>query len=578
MNESEKRFILENFRSRSPRQIARELGIKERKVVKFIEEHKGDEAHPEVVEVKDEEAAKPAGIVSTIIEVALIVLLGIIVYSGSLSGSLLWDDNILITSNNFIKDTRNIPAMFTKPITYMTDDVSNFYRPLQMFTYALNYRWAGLDPRIYHATNLFFHIMAAVFIYFLIRLVIKNGVASLIASLLFVSHPIQTEAVSYVSGRADPMVLMYMAFSAVMYILAARRGKSGWIFLILAIVSFAKALLCKEIALVLPLILIAYDLIYGRRFSLKALYFLGISLFYIYLRKTSLNFPAPNITEMTTLGQRLPVIFHSLALYIRKLVVPSDLHMEYPLAIPASGDPLVIFGILFALAAAALAIFKRNSKAVLLGIAWFAITYAPLSNIMPLNAFFSEHWIYIPSVGICMLIGYFASKAIGKGKIAATATIALSSALIFFYSAGTIKQNAYWKDPESFYRNTIKYNPASARLYFQLALYYFQGGQIDKGIEESLTAIKIDPKYSAAYENLAAGYLLKNEADKALEAAEKAVSLKPDSYMAHFNLGSAYARKGLLDKAIEETQKSLSLRPDFEMARKNLEQLNSYKK
>jgi len=567
MNPEHKKYILDNIHKKSINKIAQELGLKERKIRRFLEKQKQKKKPLE----SKEEIRPHIKKTTLLVSILLIIILGFFVYSNSLNGEFIWDDEILIVDNVYIKDSHSIPGLFTKDITYGTFDKSNFYRPLQILTYVLNYAIGKLDTKVYHLTNIIFHILVAMILYWLINLIFKNNFLSLITSLLFVSHPIHTEAVSYISGRADPMAVLFMLLTMILYIKYSHDNKIYFYFL--SFISYFLALLCKEIALVTPLLLLAYDYIYIRikESSKRHIPFLLLGLIYIFLRKTVLNFPVKNIIAETTFFQRLPVIFQSLTMYFKKLLLPFDLHMEYALVVPPITNIQVILGILITLVLImTLVIVREKEKAVSFSIAWFFINYLPISNIFPLNAFFAEHWIYTPSLGLFILAGWIVIKAFYKGIIF---RLIVSLSLLFllgYNSYLTRQQNHYWSTRKYFYERTLKYNPNSSRVYHRLSILYFDNGEIDKGIEYAKKALDIAPDFVEVHENLAAAYLIKGFYDMAIDECEKALKIAPNSVYAHLNLGNAYFKKGWNDKAIIEFNKVISINPSNANAHSNL--------
>lgn len=504
----------------------------------------------------------------------LVITVGFAAYSNSLTNKFLWDDELLIVNNEYIKDLHNAPALFTKSITYGSSIESNAYRPLQMLTYALNYTVSKLDVRAYRLTNIAIHILVAIMLYWLTQLVSKNEVLSLITALIFVSHPIHTQAVTYISGRADPLAALFILLSSIFYIKYSH-NKNKISFYFLSILSFLLALLSKETALIVPLILLAYDYNYRslRKVSLKRhTPFFLFGLIYIVLRKTVLNFPVEKtIIDVTTFLERTPVIFKSLTMYFKKLIIPLNLHMEYEPIVPPIADIQVILGLAITSILILTAImYRKRERLIPFSIAWFFINYLPISNIYPLNAFFAEHWIYTPSLGLFILAGWAVVKIYEKGRILKQPVCLVLATLLVCNFCLTVKQNGHWKEPEHFYKRLLKYSPNSFRVHYRLALLYFRKAMIDKGIEESKKSLKINPDYVPTYENLAAGYIIKGWHDKAIDICEKVLKMNPDSDILHNNLGIAYSAKGRDDKALIEFKKAIAINPNYTEAHNNL--------
>lgn len=509
-----------------------------------------------------------------LISFAIIAITGFVIYANSLSGEFIWDDELLIVNNRSIKEVQYVPNLFTKNITYGTAIESNLFRPLQMLTYALNYAGWKLDQRVYHLTNVVLHILVAIMLYKLAQLISGNQVLSLSAALLFITHPIHTEAVTYISGRAESLVALFTLASSILYMqFSVNRSKIAFYFLSLA--SFILALLCKEIAIVVPLLLIAYAYIYRGQKRLPFLFhlpFFLIGLVYILLRKTILNFSVgKTIIDRFSLFERIPVIFESLTLYFSKLLFPLNLHMEYEPIIPPMTDVRVILGAVIAsLLIFLFFVYRKKEKLVSFSIAWFLINYLPVSNIYALNAFFAEHWIYMPSLGLFILAGLIVAKIWQRERIFKNLISVFIISLLICYSYLTMKQNRYWNNPEDFYKRTLRYAPRSPRLHFRLGLLYFRKGMLDQGIEQTKKALQIDPGYLLAYGNLVAGYLKKGLPDQAIAVGERGLQIGSDSDTLLNNLGIAYARGGRHEEALVCFKKALLLNPDNAQAHNSL--------
>ena len=487
----------------------------------------------------------------------IIIALGFIIYANSLTNEFIWDDTNLIAENNYLKSLKSPGGLFDKNITYGTGEPSNFYRPLQMLLYKVNYMLLGLDVRSFHFTNILIHILAALMVYKLAYFLSGKHMAGFISGLIFVSHPINTEAVTYIAGIADPLALLFILLALTTYI-----GKG---FYAISIASFAAALLSKEIAIVTPLLLIAYDYTHnkGMKESLKRLWpFLAMGVAYIILRKTMLNFPTPEVDSIYKGAAAVLIVFKCLAMYFMKLILPLGLHMEYAIPAPALFDPYVMAGIAISVILVSALVFTRKTNGLLsFSIAYFLITYVPISNIYPLNAAFAEHWIYIPSAGLYILLAWAITKVYENKKALGRLLIVLLAIAVIANSYLTMKQNEIWGDAEKFYRGILKHSPGRPWIYTNLGTYYISKNEIDKSIEILKEGLEINPGHTGLYENLSNAYLSKEWYDQAIEVCDKGLTIDNNSPVLRNNLGVAYYRKGQYDNAITEYKKAISINP-----------------
>lgn len=507
-----------------------------------------------------------------IFSVLLIIVMGLVVYANSLKGAFVYDDQIWIGENNSIAGWENLQKIFTSNIGAGAGRKYNFYRPLLSLTLMADYSLGGADVRVYHLTNVLFHISVALCIYWLVNILFSQNLLSLLSALFFVVHPIHTEAVSYISGRGDPMCVFFLLLTFIFYIKQPRpRVVSA--FLISA--CYLLAIFSKENAVILPFLILMYHCFFGG-FKFNRFLEIGvITLIYAILRSTVLYFPAASTEVHSTLLERIPGFFVAITNYTRLLIFPFNLHMEYGDFLFSLNNPKALFGILILFSAIVYA-FKsvKKDRLVSFSIAWFLVALFPESNIYRINAYMYEHWLYLPSIGFFLILANYLSWAYNNRKLKIFAVMTIVG-LLFFYSYLTTKQNAYWRDPVSFYQRTLQYSPFSARLYNNLALLYSSSGDKEEAIKLFKKAISINPKYSEAYNNLAVVYTDIGKYAVAIELYKKAIAVNPDAIEidlagAYSNLGNAYGKAGQYDEAVAIFKKAIEMNPNLASTYNNL--------
>ncbi len=508
--------------------------------------------------------AKKAGLA---VAIALIAILGFAVYANSLNGQFIWDDNHQVKNNAYVKDRTQILKIFSEDIGSGAGRKYGFYRPLQILTYVFDYSLWNLNVRGYHLSNILLHILTALTIFWLINLLYNNFRVALFTSLLFVVHPVHTEAVSYISGRADSLAALFMLLAVICYIKSL--GQRQLSFSILMLVSFTLALLSKESTLILPLVLLLYHYSFKQRLKIKPfLPVLTLTLLYIILRLTLLKFLLSFGSASTTLGQRLPGFFVALSNYLRLIVLPLNLHMEYGQGLFSLSHPQVILGILLLLGLFIYLIKKRQSPNLIsFGLSWFLLTLLPVANLYPVNAYLAEHWLYLPSVGLLLILAYGLNSLYQTRRPQA---LILLISLLTFYSYLTIKQNNYWRKPITFYQRTLRYAPESARAHNELGLTYFTLGNYEAALASCKKAIQLKPDYARSYNNLGVIYRGLGQDEQAIEAYKKAIQLSPDCAEGYNNLGNVYYGFGKIEQIIPLYKKAIQLNPNYAQAYYNL--------
>jgi len=490
----------------------------------------------------------------------IIIILGLCVYFNALRGTFIWDDEFVVRQNHLIRSWSNIPAVFTRNVASGGGggEILTFYRPLQIFTYMADYSLWRLIPAGYHLTNIALHIAASLALCWFVTLLFQDTLLSAIAGALFIIHPIHTEAVAYITGRADPLVAVFVFLSLIFYIRQARsRTTMPYAF---AVAMFILAYVSRENSLILVLLYLLYHYTFKEKLDRKRfLPFCAITLLYIFLWMRLLrSYNTPDVWSSTLL-QRLPGFFVALATYIRLLFLPLGLHMEYTTKLFSITHPAAVLGMALFAALLACALWSRTrNQLVFFSIAWFFITLFPSSNLIPLNAYMAEHWLYLPSVGF-FLIGAQGLSRLYRSKNARGLAVACIIGILLFYSSATIKQNTYWKDPITLYEHTLRFAPESGALLNNLGITYAYAGENEKAIACLTKAIRVEPNLPQAYNNLGFTYLRTGRTDEAISLCRKAIQINPYYANAYSNLATAYFRKGEYAPAIEYCDKAREL-------------------
>jgi len=485
----------------------------------------------------------------------IIAALGLIVYANSLNGAFIWDDEYLVRDNAYIKSWGNLPRIFTEDIGAGVGHRFTFYRPLQMLSYMLDHSLWGLNVRGYHLTNVVFHVLAAWAVFGLIMALYKEERLALWTGILFVIHPVHTEAVCYISSRADPMFAFFLLLTAVFYI--KNLDSKCLISCFGMAAAYACALLSKEMAVILPGLLLLYHYAFGRRISWKPfLTLVTLAGLYVVSRMTVFNFAMEDPQQASSLVQRLPGFFAALAGYFRLILLPFNLHMEYGKALFRLSDPTAVAGVLIFLLLLSYLYKKRNERGlVFFGLAWFLLALLPVSNLFPINAFMAEHWLYLPAIGL-FLIAAKGLDNLYKNEGLSYFYIAVAIGVVAFYSGITVMQNHYWNDPITFYGRSLGYAPKSVRMHNGLALAYYEAGDQDKAISTYKDAVKALPDSASMYNNLGALYMATGKGAPARESFLRAIELDQDYGEPYGNLAIYHFRNKEYILAIEYYDKA----------------------
>jgi len=564
MKSEDRKYIREHAGKIPLADIARKLGIKERKVRKIAEEEK-----EKTKKQKDDAAPEELRKSGNALFVSLIIILGFVVYFNALKGAFLYDDAKLVKNNVYIRNTSYLGSVITRDIFAGCGGRSNFYRPIQIISYMADYAFWKLNPQGYHLTSVILHILTALAFYFLARKLFKDRLLAFLAGAFFVMHPVHTEAVSYIAGRADLLCALFATTFFICYV-KSLRGE-GLIWHAAGATSLLLACLSKEYSLIIIPLILVYHLSFEEKFKAAPLLPAVIIMAgYAALRIFVLHFPAPRGLIPSTFIQRLPGFFIAITEYLRLLVFPFNLHMEYGTVFFSFTHPEAIAGIaLFAGSIIYAFKIKQANRLIFFSVAWFFVALLPISNLYPINAYMAEHWLYLPSFGFFLIAADIFRKLYERGRLRyAAASVIICLAI--FYAALTIKQNNYWKDPMFFYQRTLRYHPDNERMQTSLGNEYIIRGNYEKAIEAYRMAVEINPKYREAYNNLGYVYSELRRNEEALQMYKKVIELDPLFPQAYNNIGIAYSDSGNVEEAIKAYKKAIELWPYYAEAYNNL--------
>ena len=519
--------------------------------------------------------------------IILIIISGFLAYHRSiLKGVFLFDDTALILENPLTKNLSYLKTIFTTHLYHGSGIYSNFYRPIQSLSYMFDYYFWKLDPFGYHLMNVVIHIFSAILVYFLIYLISKNRLVGLIAALLFCVNTVLSWPVNYVASRADLLSALFFLASIVLYVLYRenRSNKAKAFLYLFSIACFIFAVLSKEVAIILPFILLLYLYCFPERShrekkpapSLIWVFFL-IAGVYIALRVTALNFAEGRLLETTTapipLYNRLLTTAKVLVIYLRLLLVPVGLHMEWNIE-PARSffQDEVFLSCVALLAIGGFSYFLlRTSRLKFFSVMWFFIMLAPYSNIFPLAYFMGEGWLYLPSTGFFALIAIYFFEISQKSRLWGVIIGAIFIFMISSYVLLTIRRADVWANPLDLYLEILKYSPDNTKARINLGVLLAQKGLDEEALKKYKEVVNITgDKASDAHSSIGNIYADKGMYDMALEEFKQAVEMAPHDYVAITNIGIIYKKKGNFQEAEKWYRKAIDVSPNYDLAYNNL--------
>lgn len=518
---------------------------------------------------------------------------GLIIYFLPLHNSYFhFDDKFSIERNPVIQQL-NVNDLFE---TFNT-------RFLVGISFAINYGLSGMDPFYFRLTNVLIHILNAFLVYILLKLILslpsinselksRLKILPLFISFLFLSHPIQTETVNFITQRFVLLATFFYLWTLILYlqfdIYRKRRFYLG------AILTSISAMFCKEFTVTLPVMIIVMDfcLFQKQNINLKPhikrilpflclLLIIPLTLLNTSSKATGVaNIAHSQYTEVSnqnsimkkmdiTQAQGVTISRHEYFLtqlnvirtYLKLLFIPVNQNIDHDYPISHRLDLTTSLTGLFFLLLIILGILKSRSESLMaLGILWFFVTLSVESSVIPIGHVMAEYRLYLPSIGMLIFSIYLLSRLDQK----------LFMSLIFFLivsaSILTIHRNYIWSDEIKLWQDTMIKSPLKRRAYSNLAYLY----TVNHKYSEALTILKNEHKLfpldAEDYINYAYIYKETNDLDSALSNALKAVELEPSNADYHRQAGFIYLKQHRLTEAVNAYANVLKINKNKESA------------
>jgi hypothetical protein len=499
----------------------------------------------------------------------IIVSVTAIAFSPSLNnGFTNWDDDTYVTNNPDIRGftLHNVVKVFSS--SYAAS-----YQPLTMLTYMAEFSIFGLNPVVFHSTNLIVHIVNSLLVFLLLYLLSGNCFAGAVAALLFAVHPLRVESVAWVAERKDVLSMLFFLLSLFAYNSFLKKGLQKYYWLCMA--AFVFSLLTKPIAVSQPIVLFLIDYLHDKKQNKKLLlqktpFFVIAAVFVVITLVTQHSSGAINTISALPFFQQSCIPFYGIVFYIVKTIFPLHLSALYPFPVNPDKGLIIQFYLSFMVVLGiGIAVFysRKFSKKVVFGALFFFVTILPLLQIVSIgNIIVAERYTYVPILGMCFIVAenliYLQKKAFWKNGFVKTTVTAGFIVIIFIYGYITYQRCGIWKDSLSLWNDVLERHQCWLAYYNRGVAWNIKGDPVN-AITDYTAAIALRPNYIDAYNNRGNAYDDIGDHDRAIEDYNQLIILKPNFAKAYFNRGLAYFAKGEIEKAVVDMEEALSLDPDY---------------
>ncbi|XP_068951224.1 protein O-mannosyl-transferase TMTC3 [Petaurus breviceps papuanus] len=558
-------------------------------------------------------------------EITLIVSVVIACYWNSLFCGFVFDDVSAILDNKDLHPSTPLKNLFHNDFwgTPMSEERSHkSYRPLTVLTFRLNYLYSELKPVSYHLLNLIFHAVVSVVFLKVCKLFLDSR-SSIIASLMFAVHPIHTEAVTGVVGRAELLSSIFFLTAFLSY--TKSKGPNNtivWTPIALTVILVAIATLCKEQGVTVVGICCVYEVFIAQGYTLPLLYTTAMQIF---RGKGSIPFSLLQIllklivlmfSTLLLVVIRVQVIQSQLPVFTRfdnpaavsptptrqltfnyllpvnawLLFNPSELCCDWTMGtIPLIESFLdirnlatfVFFCFLGSLLVFSVRYPGNSSKTVLMALCLMALPFIPASNLFfPVGFVVAERVLYVPSMGFCILVAHGWRKLSKRNVLKKLSWVCLSIVVIT-HALKTLHRNWDWESEYTLFMSALKVNKNNAKLWNNVGHALENEKNFERALKYFLQATHVQPDDIGAHMNVGRTYKNLNRTKEAEESYMIAKSLMPQiipgkKYAAriapnhlnvYINLANLIrANESRLEEADQLYRQAISMRPDFKQA------------
>lgn len=543
---------------------------------------------------------------------ALVVLLALSAYMNSLGNGFAYDDVRIIEDNPVVTGSR-VAAALTTPYWPSAAEGAGLYRPVTVASYAAEWGLFEGGTTGFHALNVLTHGVASLLVFLLLLELVSTG-GALAGAAIFAVHPVHTEAVANVVGRAELYAAVFFLAACVLFWRGSGWGGRGRVARLLAIAAlYALALGSKEMGVTLPGVLVLLALFQEgdtprlRRLVDDAPLFLllgAVLASYLWVRYLVLGsvageIAAPELAGLTV-GERLLTAVSLWSHYARLMLFPVDLAADYAPGVlyPAQGFDLEVLGGALTLASLLVGavVLIRVQPIISLGILWFLVTILPVSNlVVPTGTLLAERTLYLPSVGLALIVGGVTVALAERARPVRVAALSVALLVGAGFFARTVVRNPSWfstftvlealardhpdsqmalraranglvrtGDPDAaaeIYESALELAPFNYPLLVEVAAFY--GRQEDWERAETLlvTAVNAYPSQAAAWQLLTRHLILQDRARDGHAVALRGLKLAGRDRELWALVSESYIVKGDLEASIRARRAALAVDP-----------------
>ncbi len=496
-----------------------------------------------------------------------------LLYSVAFGHNFFFDEESIIVKNPLIRDLSQFAEIFKQPYFYEgLPQISwtQYYRPLTTLTFALDFHFWNVNPLGYNITNTLLQCGVCLLLFKLLSMMINDIFAAFLSVLLFAVHPIHTEAVTYIASRGDVLGALLILMTIYLY------WRSQ---IVLALITHALALLAKESAILIPVYLSLLEFGFikdksGKTFK-KLLPSVLITLLFLLFRKYICPVPlGPSSNDSKEALLRFFSMGHPFLSYLQTLLLPEVYTFSLAVRFAKSFKEPQVFLSLFivCLMLVGLVLAARRRGAAFFGMGIFLASFLPYLQIVHFYPEWAEHYLYMPAIGLTILLGSFFKSLRHSGSRTAFLVFAVCYVSLFsFFCYRTWERNKIYNDTEAYFEYLSKSGARYAHFGYQnLGRMALEGGELKKAAVFLRTAAAIEPNSDVTQNLLGLYYLQKGNLQESLNHFDRAFKYNNENQIYRINSCFILMRMGRYREVIDTLEKVQKIVPEYSSVYVNL--------
>lgn len=517
---------------------------------------------------------RPLTIRERVIALGVVFAVTVFAYRGVVANGFVYDDAVAVVKNPSVRSLSRASEWVSSPYAVSANRGGKNYRPVVVASYGLDYAWWGGRAAGFHVTNLLIHLIVVALVYLTARRLWTSDVAALTAAAWMALHPINAQAVNYITARSSTLVAAFVLAAVALYDRWVERGAAsfspaamGW--MAGALVCGLMALGAKEASAVLPLLIVVWDrarfgtVASWRATVVRSAPFWALLAGWLVVRQIMVGagsdrgeMPWAWIIQSSAFAAKIFVTAVSHSFW------PVGLAMDYgwPPALDSVAILSVVAGTVALLAGGWVLVRVDRRMAWCAG--WFVATLPPVLVLPFLTrlALYQEHRAYPAEIGMAWLIGgvvwWGASRVSGRPWVVRVAG-AFAAVLIVVMVTMDAQRTRVWSDSVRLWEDVLARYPDSAVARAERGTWLVNNGRFDEGEREFLAALRTMPNYVYPHLMLGVTYAKRGEFERAVAAYRTALEFRPAFVEARIRLGLAYEALGHADQALAEYDRAI---------------------